>query len=197
MLIGYARVSTLDQNPDLQLDALRDAGAERVYVDKARGTASRPELDKALHDLREGDTLVCWRLDRLGRTVMHLLKLAENLRTRGVELRSLQDGIDTSTAAGKACFTFVAAVAEMESRINSERTRDGIRAARRRGKRWGKPAFFEDEGNVRAAQAMLREGSLNRVQIAAQLGISVDTLYRRFPGADPDATPPAGKAAAA
>ena len=196
MLIGYARVSTRDQNPDLQIDALRDAGAERVYVDKARGAAARPELDKALEALRAGDTLVCWRLDRLGRTVMHLLKLAEDLRARGVELRSLQDGIDTSTAAGKACFTFVAAVAEMESRINSERTRDGIRAARRRGKRWGKPAFFEDEGNVRAARSMLREGSMGRREIARHLGISVYTLYRRFPGGDPDAPAPARKAAA-
>ena len=196
MTIGYARVSTLDQNPDLQLDALKAAGAERLYVDKARGTATRPELDKALDALRPGDTLLCWRLDRLGRTVIHLLKLAEELRVKGVELRSLQDGIDTSTAAGKACFTFVAAVAEMESRINSERTRDGIRAARRRGRRWGKPAFFDNEENVRAAQALLREGSLNRVEIAARLGISVDTLYRRFAGADPDAPAPERKAAA-
>ncbi len=196
MLIGYARVSTLDQNPDLQIDALWDAGAERVYVDKARGTAARPELDKALEALRAGDTLVCWRLDRLGRTVMHLLKLAEDLRARGVELRSLQDGIDTSTAAGKACFTFVAAVAEMESRINSERTRDGIRAARRRGKRWGKAPFFGDEGNVRAARSMLREGSMGRREIARHLGISVYTLYRRFPGGDPDAPEPPRKAAA-
>lgn len=197
MTIGYARVSTLDQNPDLQVDALRKAGAEVVYVDKLRATiVTRPELDKALDALRAGDTLLCWRLDRLGRTVMHLLKLAEELRERGVELRSLQDGIDTSTAAGKACFTFVAAVAEMESRLNSERTREGIRAARRRGRRWGKPAFFDDEANVRAAQAMLREGSLQRREIARQLGISVYTLYRRFPGADPDAPDPARKAAA-
>ena len=114
---------------------------------------ARPELDKARGALRTGDALLCWRLDRLGRTVLHLLKLAEELRERGVELRSLQDGIDTSTAAGKMCFTFVAAVAEMESLLNSERTREGIRAARRR---WGKPGFFDDEENVRAAQAMLR-----------------------------------------
>ena len=187
MLIGYARVSTLDQNPDLQTDALKAAGAERLYVERAPGGGRLPELDRALEALRSGDTLLCWRFDRLGRSVMHLLKVVETLRERGVELRSLQDGIDTSTPAGQACFTMVAALAEMESRLNSERTREGISAARRRGRRWGKPAFFEDQNNVRAARALLREGSMSRRAIARHLGIGVDALYRRFPGGDPDA----------
>ena len=126
MLIGYARVSTIDQNPALQLDALQAAGVERLYADRASGLVERcPELQRALDALRQGDTLVCWRLDRLGRSVAHLLRLAEGLRNRGVELRSLIEGIDTSTPAGEAYMTIIAAMAQMERRLLSERTKAG------------------------------------------------------------------------
>ena len=197
MLIGYARVSTIDQNPALQLDALQAAGVERQYTDRASGLDERrPELERALDALRQGDTLVCWRLDRLGRSVAHLLRLAEGLRNRGVELRSLIEGIDTSTPAGEAYMTIIAAMAQMERRLLSERTRAGVAAARRRKGRWGPAGFFDNQENVRAANSLLREGSLTRSAIARRLGISTDTLYRRFPGGRPDPLPGAEEAAA-
>ena len=151
MLIGYARVSTIDQNPALQLDALQAAGVERQYTDRASGLVERrPELQRALDALRQGDTLVCWRLDRLGRSVAHLLRLAEGLRNRGVELRSLTEGIDTSTPAGEAYMTIIAAMAPMERRLLSERTRAGVAAAWRREGRWG-PADLWVVGKYRQA----------------------------------------------
>ena len=123
-------MSTIDQNPALQLDALQAAGVERLYTDRASGLiARRPELQRALDALRQGDTLVCWRLDRLGRSVAHLLRLAEELRNRGVELRSLTEGSDTRTPAGEAYMTIIAAMAQMERRLLSERTKAGGPAA--------------------------------------------------------------------
>ena len=190
MLIGYARVSNIDQNPALQLDALQAAGVERLYTDRASVLIKQgPELQRALDGLRRGDTLVCWRLDRLGRSVAHLLRLAEELRGRGVELRSLTEGIDTSTPAGEAYMTIIAAMAQMERRLRSERTKAGIAAVRRRKGRWGRPNFFANPAKVRAANSLLREGHLSKVEIARRLGISTDTLYRRFPGGRPDPLP--------
>ena len=167
MLIGYARVSTIDQNPALQLDALQAAGVERLYADRASGLIEqRPKLQRALDAFRRGDPLVCWRLDRLGRSVAHLL-LAEELRNRGVELRSLTEGIDTSTPAGEADMTIIAAMAPMERRLLSERTRAGVAAARRREGRWG-PAGLWVAGKYRQA--------VGRGQLDGPLAVTSEVL---------------------
>lgn len=187
MIIGYARVSTDEQNPDLQRHALEEAGAARVFTDYERGwKADRPELSRALDVARSGDTLMIWRFDRLGRSTAQLIRLAEELRQRDVALRSLQEQLDTRTPAGQFFFTLTAAFAEMESRLNSERTRAGIAAARRRGRRVGGKSVFHDPKNVAFAQSLLRDGGLTKREIARRLGVGTNTLYQWFPGGSPD-----------
>ena len=187
MRIGYARVSTLDQDPDLQVRALEQARCERIYTDHTSGVSrSRPELERLFDSLRAGDTLVVWRFDRLGRSVSHLVDVVEQLRTRNVGLESLTEGIDTGSAAGEAVFTVIAAFAQMERRLISERTRAGIAAARQNKRPWGKKSKFHDPGTVKLAQALLREGSLSKAAIARKIGIHSCTLYRWSPGGDPD-----------
>ena len=194
MLMGYARVSAGDQDPALQIAALEAVGVERLYTDRLPGNAlPQPGLDRALDALRPGATLVCWRLDRQGRSGVHLLHLAGELRRRDLELRSLTEGIDTCTPAGEACFPILGAMAQMERRLNSERTKARIAVVRRR---WGRPNFFASQANVRAANSLLQEGSLSKVDLAKRLGISSATLYRRFPGGRPDPPPGVGEAAA-
>jgi DNA invertase Pin-like site-specific DNA recombinase len=139
-LLGYARVSTTDQNPDLQVDALRAAGCYRVFVDTAGGTlTARPELDKVVDQLRPGDTLVVWKLDRLGRSLRHLVDTIADLHERGVGFHSLQESIDTTTPSGKLIFHVFAALAEFERDVMRERIQAGLIAARARGRRGGHP----------------------------------------------------------
>src|ERR671932_2864777 len=151
MLIGYARVSTDEQNLDLQLSALKQAGCEQLYTDKVSGTkATRPGLEEAFSHLRAGDTFVVWRLDRLGRSLRHLIDTVTDLQERGVGFKSLTESIDTTTGGGKLVFHVFAALAEFERDIIRERTHAGLTAARARGRRGGRPkvAALDDARKV-------------------------------------------------
>ncbi|AMT69063.1 recombinase family protein [Mycobacteroides abscessus] len=178
MLIGYARVSTVEQSTDLQLDALNGAGVERVFVDEgvSGSVSSRPELDKCLEVLREGDTLVVWRLDRLARSLRNLLELVESLSAKGIHLRSLTESIDTSSASGRLVLSVFGALAEFERALIIERTQAGLQAARSRGARIGRPAAMTD-GQVEQARTLVGAG--HRVpEVARSLGVGRSTLYR-------------------
>ena len=188
MVFGYARVSTVDQNPDLQLQALRDAGCERIFTDRATGSKDdRPELLRALETARSGDTLMVWALDRLGRNLQHLLSLAGELEHREIDLRSLKEGIDTSTAAGRLAFQIFGAMAEFERSRNAERTRAASAVARRAGTPWGRPSPFHDPKIAQVARSLLREGSMSKAAVARHIGCHPTTLYRWFKGGDPEA----------
>lgn len=193
-LIGYSRVSTVDQDPALQLDALKAYGVERLYVDQASGaTTARPELAAALKFLRRGDVLVVWRLDRLGRSTADLLALVAELERAGVELRSLTEGIDTRSPGGRLVFTIFAALAEFEREIIRERTRAGLAAARARGRRGGRPAKMTPE-RARAALTMQRQGhsqgEIARVFNVSQTAVS-RALVRARAALDQSPGPPA------
>ena len=179
MLIGYGRVSTAEQNPAHQVDALRRAGVapEDVYLDIASGAkSSRPQLDVALKVVRGGDQLVITRLDRLGRSVLHLVTLGAQLRERGVGLRVLEQGIDTATAEGRAMFGMLSVLAELQRELIVANTRDGLAAARARGRTGGRrPKLTGDQ--VRAAQRMYDEGEHTVAQIADILNVKRGTLY--------------------
>lgn len=180
MLIGYARVSTADQDLTLQLDALHAAGCERIYTDKASGVrAARPGLSDALAYAREGDTLVVWKMDRLGRAMKGLVDLAAELEARKVDLRSLTDGIDTKTAAGRFFFNVTAALAVMERELILERTRAGLEAARKAGRVGGRPRLMTP-GKLAAARTLLAAGTPPR-DVASTVGVSLATLYRHLP----------------
>lgn len=179
VLIGYARVSGEDQNLDLQLDALRAVGCERLCTDKVTGAANeRPGLQEAFKLLRQGDTLVVWKLDRLGRTVKGLVELVSDLYGQGVQFRSLTDSIDTGTGAGRFFFHVMAALAEMERDLIRERTQAGLEAARARGRKGGRKIKM-DESKVRSARRLLESG-MSSVEVAKNLGVSRATLYRRL-----------------
>lgn len=176
MLVGYARVSTEDQNLELQLDALKQAGAEKVFTDKVSSVKNRPGLEEALAYVRQGDVLVVWKLDRLGRTVKGLIDLVASLQERGVQFRSLTDGIDTSTPAGRFFFHVMAALAEMERELIRERTNAGLASARARGRKGGrKPKMSESK--LAAAKQLLDAGRPAQ-EVADNLGVSRATLYR-------------------
>jgi DNA invertase Pin-like site-specific DNA recombinase len=177
-LIGYARVSTVDQDPALQLDALTAAGCERTYVDHASGTkADRPELAKAIDYARGGDVLVVWKLDRLGRSLQHLIAVTNDLRTRGVEFRSLTEGIDTTTAAGRMVFHFLGALAEFERDLIQERTMAGLAAARARGRRGGRrPSLTSAQQKAIRALWGKREHTLE--ELAEMFKVSRSTIAR-------------------
>lgn len=182
MLIGYARVSDASQNHDLQLDALRQAGCERIFVETASGARSdRLELAKALEMARAGDALVVWRLDRAGRSLRHLIEIAERLQQRGVAFRSLTESIDTGTTSGRFLFNILGALGQMEREIIVERTRAGLRAAAARGRRGGRPPVI-DADKLRAAKAMLASGTMTATEVARQVGVATSTLYRHLPG---------------
>ena len=182
MLIGYARVSTDDQNLDLQKIALTEAGCNRLYEDTMSGArADRPGLQQALDVLRKGDTLVIWRLDRLARSLKDLMQMSENLDQQGVGLRSLHEAIDTTTSTGRLFFHVMGALGEFERNLIRERTRAGLDAARKRGKVGGRPrSLSEKQKDV--ARALLADDKLSVEEIAAQVGVSPATLYRHFPG---------------
>lgn len=179
MRVGYARVSTNDQNPELQLEALRRAGCEKVFTEKASGARDdRPELARVLADaLRSGDTLVVWKLDRLARSLKKLIATAEDLRTAGIGLVSLTESIDTTTPGGTLTFHIFGAIAQFERSLIRERTTAGLVEARRRGRKGGRPPALRPSDIV-AAKALMNEGTLPVRDIARRMGVSVATLYR-------------------
>jgi DNA invertase Pin-like site-specific DNA recombinase len=182
MLLGYARVSTDQQDHALQLDALRAAGCERVFVETASGTrTNRPELARLLETARFEDVIVCWRLDRIARSLRHLIDIADDLRRRGVGLRSITEAIDTSTPAGRFLFNILGALGQMEREIIVERTRAGLAAAAARGRRGGRPPALDD-AKIRAARAMLASGTMTASEVARQVGCAPSTLYRHVRG---------------
>lgn len=177
MLIGYARVSTQDQNLSLQKDALKKAGCERIYSDKRTGAAiTRNGLDRAIDMLREGDTIVVWKLDRLGRSLSHLVELVNELKGRGVGFRSLQENIDTTSGVGKLVFHIFASLAEFERDLIRERTMAGLESARARGRKGGRPRAMDGK-TIAQAKAMHRE-NIPVKEICQTLGIGKTTLYR-------------------
>jgi DNA invertase Pin-like site-specific DNA recombinase len=182
VLIGYARVSTQDQNLRLQLDALNAAGCERLYTEMASGAQrDRPELKAALDYAREGDTLVVWKLDRLARSIRQLIETVEDLERRKIDLRSLTEAIDTTTSGGRLVFHVFAALAEFGRSVIRERTRAGLEAARARGRKGGRPRSL-GEGDLTAAKAMLRDPGITVEEVARRLGVGPATLYRHLPG---------------
>jgi DNA invertase Pin-like site-specific DNA recombinase len=180
MLIGYARVSTQDQNLELQRDALAKAGCEKVFEDKMSGTrAERPGLAKTLEMLREGDTLVVWKLDRLGRSVKQLVDLVGTLRKQDIQFKSLTDAIDTATPSGRFFFHVMASLAEMERELTVERTRAGLKVAHQLGRKGGRKPKMTDS-KVESAKKLLASGVAPK-DVAKNLGVSVPTLYRWVP----------------
>src|SRR3954462_12471892 len=178
MLIGYARVSTLDQTFALQQDALTVAGCEQLYTDTASGSVTdRPGLAQALSHLRSGDTLVVWRLDRLGRSLAHLIDSVKQLQERGVGFRSLQEQIDTTTSGGKLGFHVFGALAEFERDLIRERTHAGLQAARARGRLFGRPKMLTPQ-QVKQLRSLARDEHTTVPEICQTLGISRATYYR-------------------
>ena len=183
MLIGYARVSTLDQNLALQRDALSEAGCERIFIEQMSGAvADRPELMAALQFARGGDTLVVWKLDRLARSLKQLIETVETLRERGIHFRSLTEALDTTTAQGRLVFHMFGALAEFERGLILERTRAGLQAARKAGRTGGRPPKLTAK-DIQAARAMLASPNIGVAEVARRLGVSQATLYRHIPAA--------------
>jgi DNA invertase Pin-like site-specific DNA recombinase len=179
-LLGYARVSTTDQHPQLQVDALTDAGCYRVFTETASGARTdRPTLAQLLDQLRPGDTLVVWKLDRLGRSLRHLVDTVTGLAERGVGFRSLQEAIDTTTPGGKLVFHVFAALAEFERDLIRARTTAGLAAARARGRHGGRPPVMTSQ-KLRVAQEMYRSGQYTLAVIATTLGVSRASIYRHL-----------------
>jgi DNA invertase Pin-like site-specific DNA recombinase len=180
--VGYARVSTNEQDLQLQLDALAEAGVANnsIYSDKISGSkAERPGLEKCLASLHDGDTLIVWRLDRLGRSMIHLVTLIAELRDRGVGFQSISDGvINTTSASGELVFNIFSALAQFERRLIQERTQAGLIAARSRGRFGGRPKISPKSSLVRMASEMHRNSSVPIDQICSSLGISRATFYR-------------------
>ena len=182
MLVGYARVSTLDQKPTLQIDALKAAGCTRIFTEKASGAQrERPELSAALDYIRQGDTLVVWKLDRLARSMRQLIETVEDLQSRGIELCSLTESIDTATPGGRLVFHIFGALAEFERAVIRERTSAGLQAARERGKKGGRPSVLGPK-DLAAAKALLADPAIRVEDVAARLKVSPATLYRYLPG---------------
>lgn len=178
MKIGYARVSTRDQEAHLQTDALTEAGCERIFEEKASGAQrDRPELQRAVEYLRPGDVLVVWKLDRLARSLRQLIETVEDLQARGIGFISITEGIDTTSPGGKLVFHIFGALAEFEREMIRERTKAGLKAAKSRGRKLGRPAALT-EAQIEMARAMRSTGKHSMPEIAKQLGVSRATLYR-------------------
>ena len=178
MLIGYARVSTADQSMDMQIDALKESGCEKIYTDVASGAKTeRIELIKALEHLRKGDILVVWKLDRLGRSLKHLIEVVSSLDDRSIGFKSLKENIDTTTSCGKLIFHIFGALAEFEREIIRERTKAGLKAARARGRLGGRPRKM-DKNKIQMVQTLYDANKLSVDEICKQVGISRGTLYR-------------------
>ena len=179
-LLGYARVSTQDQNLDLQIEALTQAGCKRIFEDKISGSrAERPGLAKALDMMREGDTLFVWKLDRLGRSVKQLVDLVGALHKLGVQFKSLTDAIDTGTPSGRFFFHVMASLAEMERELIIERMRAGLDVARQLGRKGGRKRQMTDSKIVSAKKLLV--SGVPPKDVAKNLGVSVPTLYRWVP----------------
>jgi len=186
--IGYARVSTADQNPHLQLDALTAEDCLKIYTDRASGTkADRPQWNACLADLRAGDTLIIWRIDRLGRNLRDLIDIVTTLQTRGVGVRSLSNGlIDTTTAHGALVFGMFAVMAEYEAALIRERTQAGLAAARARGRRGGRKPKMTP-AVIGKAQRMYNARQFTMAEIAASCGVTPMTIYRHIRTGQPTA----------
>jgi DNA invertase Pin-like site-specific DNA recombinase len=178
MRIGYARVSTVDQNLELQHDALARAGCVQVYEEKASGKskAGRPELANMMRALRKGDTLIVWRLDRLGRSLVDLVQLVDELAVRGVAFESLSEKIDTSTAQGRMFFGFIAAMAQYQRDVISENTKAGLEASKARGRSGGRPAKLDDKA-IAEILVLRASPDISMASIAKRYGVSKPTLY--------------------
>lgn len=179
MKIGYARVSTTDQNTDLQLQALKAAGCEQIFEDQVSGSSTkRPGLDQALKLVSKDDVLVVWRLDRLGRSLPHLIEVIGSLGDRGAGFRSLTESIDTTTAGGRLVFHMMGALAEFERSLIQERTRAGLEAAKKRGARLGRPPALSPE-KLKHARHLI-DGGERPDAVAKTLGVGRSTLYRKL-----------------
>jgi DNA invertase Pin-like site-specific DNA recombinase len=181
MLIGYARVSTIEQTLDLQQDALRQAGCEQVFTDHISSAKSeRPGLNQALEFVRSGDILVVWKLDRLGRSLKQLIEIVTELQKRNIGLRSLTENIDTTSPGGKLIFHIFGSLAEFERDLIRERTLAGLAAARARGRRGGRPrvASLNDERKIARAQVLFNDKQYSIKDICEMLQVSRATLYR-------------------
>jgi DNA invertase Pin-like site-specific DNA recombinase len=180
LLIGYARISQDTQSIDLQIDALAAAGCEKLFSDTMSGSRNdRPGLKQALEFVRSGDAICVWRLDRLGRSLPHLIGLMQDLDGRGIGFRSLTEAIDTTTPGGRLTYNLFASLAEFERSVLRERTRAGLQAARQRGRLGGRPKLLAGE-KLNAARRLLEAGTPAR-DVAAAIGLSVPTIYRHFP----------------
>jgi len=183
MQVGYARVSTKDQDLSLQFEALNQVGCDKIYEDKVSGTkSSRKGLNLAIEILRDGDSLVVWKLDRLGRSVKDLVTMVGELEKRGVHFKSLTDNIDTSTPAGRFFFHVMASLGQMERELMVERTHAGLAAARKQGRVGGRKRSMTD-AKLQSAKRLLADGALPK-DVAHDLGISIPTLYRWLPASD-------------
>lgn len=181
MKIGYARVSTGDQNLDLQVDSLKAVGCKKIYTEKASGAAKskRPELERCLDALRDGDTLMVWRLDRLGRSLQHLIEIVGGLHKKGVNFKSISDGIiDTTSASGEMVFGIFAVLAQFERRRILDRTMAGLKAARARGRVGGRPKIVPSSSKVKMAKALHADKDLSIKECCKSLGVSRPTFYR-------------------
>jgi DNA invertase Pin-like site-specific DNA recombinase len=180
MLIGYARVSTKDQNIDTQRDALGSAGCEKIFTDTASGSIKdRDGLDRATESLRHGDILVVWKLDRLGRSLSHLVQLMSDLEDQGIGFRSLRESIDTTSGVGKLVFHLFASLAEFERDLIRERTQAGLASARARGRMGGRPKALSPK-QLAQARAMHADKDITIKEICATLGVGKTTLYRHL-----------------
>jgi len=189
MLIGYARVSTVDQNLALQRDALTEAGCAKIFTEQMSGAVTdRPALHDALEFARSGDTLIVWKLDRLARSMKQLIETIETLRVRGIGFCSLTEALNTTTAQGRLVFHMFGALAEFERSLIRERTQPGLAAARRAGRTGGRPPKLTDD-DIEAAKALLANPDIGVTQIAHRLGVSPATLYRYIPAARTANTP--------
>lgn len=186
MIIGYARVSTAEQHLDLQRDALRKAGCERIFEDQMSGVASdRPGWYQAGGALRAGDTLVVWRLDRLGRSLKHLIEVITDLEENGVAFKSLTENLDTGSSGGKLVFHIFGALAEFERELIRERTLAGLASARARGRKGGRPRKLDDR-KIATARRMLEDPNLTVTEVAEILGVARSTLYRALHNRPPN-----------
>jgi DNA invertase Pin-like site-specific DNA recombinase len=181
MIYGYARVSTKDQVLDLQIDALKNAGCQKIFNEVAKGAkADRPEWLKLLSEIQKGDTLIVWKLDRMGRSLHHLIKVVNDLIAKGVDIISIQDPLNTTSAQGRLMFYMFASLAEFEKDLIRERTMAGLKSARARGRIGGRPKGLSEKAKKVAcvAEALYLQNELKTDDIAEQLGISKTTLYK-------------------
>ena len=182
MIIGYARVSTTDQDNALQVDALEAAGCELIYKEARSGaTRERPELSRCLDAIRSSDTLVVWRLDRLGRSLKDLVEIISKLEAMEIGFRSLTEAIDTTTAGGKLIFHIFGALAEFERSLIQERTKAGLKAARARGRKGGRPKAMSD-ADVKKAHAMLLDPKMTKTEVARHFNVTRVTLNKALDG---------------